>query len=399
MRFVRALTILMTVMVLAPNSWAGTEKVLHNFLGGSDGSEPADVGRLARDKSGNLYGTTQGGGTCGRGTVFQLSKSHGDWTETVLYSFCGSDGDNPVAGVILDSSDNIYGTTKFGGGCGTVFKLSSSTLTNLYSFTCGNDGGMPDAGVILDKNGNLYGTTQLYGAFGNGNGGGVAYEISGSGAFSVIYTFCSISGCADGNGPDAGLVMDGAIYGTTTRGGENPCGCGTVFKLSQSRNGWVETVLHSFSGRSDDGADPTFASLTPGTQTVGGKKEGVLFGVTAGGGPSGLGTVFMMVKSTSEFTLLHSFAGPDGAAPFGTLAIRKGILFGTTYNGGVSGNGTVFELTQNNDTWTESVVYGFSGGSDGGEPNSGVVADSKGNLYGVTGSGGFGQGVAYQVTP
>lgn len=135
MRFVRALTILMTVMVLAPNSWAGTEKVLHNFLGGSDGSEPADVGRLARDKSGNLYGTTQGGGTCGRGTVFQLSKSHGDWTETVLYSFCGSDGDNPVAGVILDSSDNIYGTTKFGGGLRyslQAFQFNADQLVQLY---------------------------------------------------------------------------------------------------------------------------------------------------------------------------------------------------------------------------------------------------------------------------
>jgi uncharacterized repeat protein (TIGR03803 family) len=400
MKFIKSLTILMLVPLFTASTWAGTETVLHDFSGGSDGSVPADIGRLARDSSGNLYGTTQGGGTCAQGTVFELSKSGGIWTETVLYSFCGSDGQNPVGSVILDSSGSVYGTTKFGGGgCGTVFKLSGSTLTILYSFTCGSDGGRPDAGVILDKRGNLYGTTQLYG----GNGGGVAYEISSSGMFRVIYSFCSVTGCADGNGPDAGLVMDseGTIYGTTAYGGNNSCSCGTVFTLSKSGGSWMEIVLHSFAGGSNDGANPTFASLILGTQTIGKKKKRVIFGVTMAGGLGDLGTVFRMLKSQSGYTfgLLHSFAGPDGASPFGTLTVMKSKLFGTTYGGGGYGNGTVFELIPNNKTWTESIVYSFSGGSDGGNPVSGVVADSFGNLYGVTGSGGFGQGVVYQVTP
>jgi uncharacterized repeat protein (TIGR03803 family) len=405
MKSARALTILTMVMLLAPNTWAGTEVVLHDFLGGSDGSLPADVGRLARDTSGNLYGTTQSGGTCDRGTVFELSKSGDAWTETVLYSFCGSDGESPVGSVILDSFGDIYGTTKIGGGggCGTVFKLSGSMLTTLYSFTCGSDGGKPDAGVILDRKGNLYGTTNLYGAFGNGNGGGVAYEISNLGTFNVIYTFCSVSACADGNSPAAGLVIGsgGALYGTTTYGGKKPCDCGTVFKLSKSHNGWVETVLHRFTGGTNDGANPTSASLTLITQTIGKKKRGAIFGVTIVGGSADLGTVFRMFKSKSGYTfrLLHSFAGTDGSAPLGTLTVVKGKLIGTTYGGFFSNTGCVFQLAPNNQTWTESVLYSFSGGSDGSNPVSGVVVDSVGNLYGVTGTGGFGQGVVYEVTP
>src|SRR5437879_3401962 len=112
MKFIKSLTILMLVPLFTASTWAGTETVLHDFSGGSDGSVPADIGRLARDSSGNLYGTTQGGGTCGQGTVFKLSKSGGTWTETILYSFCGSDGANPVGSVILDSSGSVYGTTK-----------------------------------------------------------------------------------------------------------------------------------------------------------------------------------------------------------------------------------------------------------------------------------------------
>jgi uncharacterized repeat protein (TIGR03803 family) len=405
MRSIPPRTVLMIVILLTSHTWAGTEIILHDFLGGDDGSLPANLGRLEHDTSGNFYGTTQGGGACAQGTVFKLSKSGVAWHETVLYSFCNADGENPVGNVILDSSRNIYGTTKFGGsgGCGTVFKLSGLTLTTLYSFTCGNDGGKPDAGVIIDKEGNLFGTTQLYGSFGNGNGGGVAYEISSLGTFSVIYTFCSVSACADGNGPDAGLLMDGsgAIYGTTSYGGKESCSCGTVFKLSKSPWGWVETVIHSFAGGNDDGANPTFAALTLGTETIGTTKKRVLFGVTVAGGPDNVGTVYGMLKTTSgySFRLLHSFGGPDGAAPFGTLALRNGILFGTTYAGGTFGNGTVFELALRNKIWTERVVYGFSGGSDGGSPNSGVVADPAGNLYGLTGNGGFGQGVAYEVMP
>lgn len=193
---------------------------------------------------------------------------------------------------------------------------------------------------------------------------------------------------------------EGIIYGTTAYGGENSCNCGVVFKLSKLGSRWVERVLHIFAGGSTDGANP-YATVTLGTVTIGRETKSAIFGVTLGGGSDNLGTVFRLIKSKSRYTfrLLHTFAGSDGTGPLGTLTAVKGKLLGTTYGGGTSGFGTVFELAPTGKIWTESVVYSFTGGTDGGNPGSGVVTDSVGNMYGVTGAGGFGQGVAYEATP
>jgi uncharacterized repeat protein (TIGR03803 family) len=310
--------------------------------------------------------------------------------------------------VILDSSGNIYGTTSSGGsgGCGTVFALSGSTLTTLYSFTCGTDGGTPLAGVIRDRSGNLYGTAQSGGT----NSAGVAYEVTSSGTFNVIYSFCSYLGCPDGAQPEGGLAMDasGNLYGTTIIGGTSDYG--TVYELSKTGNGWNETVLHSFTG--SDSAYPTYASPTLGTQIIGKKKQRVIFGVTEqGGGAADMGTAFEMVRSKSGYTLtvLHSFIGQygDGMNPYGTLIYLKGKLFGTTSGSGNSNYGSVFELTQDKNIWHEAVLHNFTdSGGDGGNPYSRVVADSSGNLYGVTAIGGSGNGgrnagggIVYEVTP
>ncbi len=148
----------------------GTETVLHSFAGSpSDGAYPS-AGLIA-DSSGNLYGTTVEGGASGNGVVFKLTPGG---TETVLHAFKYSDGYFPEAGLIADASGNFYGTTTQGGGlgcealgCGVVFKLSpGGTLTVLYSFTGGSDGSVPIAGLIADSSGNLYGTT----AAGGGSG-------------------------------------------------------------------------------------------------------------------------------------------------------------------------------------------------------------------------------------
>jgi len=402
-------------VILAVSAWAGTEKVLYNFTNGSGGAYPVDFGHLARDSSGVLYGTASGGGLCGNGTVFELAQSGTKWKETSLHGFCNEEGEDPNGDVILDASGNIYGTTHGGypscrSSCGTVFKLNKAgELTVLYTFTGGNDGASPLAGVIRDTSGNLYGTTYLGGA----NNGGVVYEISSSGKFSVIYTFCT-SGCFDGANPSGGLAIDkqSHLYGMTYGGGDY--GFGVVFELQEAKGTWSEVILHSFAGGPSDGAGPEGSSVTLGTRTVGTKKQFLIFGATAYGGASNCGTAFELAKAQGvyKYKVIYNFTtmSGDGQLPYGSLLLRKGKLFGTTSLGGIttglctgSGCGTVFELTQKKQSWTENVLYEFKF-SDGNSPLSGVVADSGGNLYGAAYSGGsgcneLGCGVVFEIIP
>ncbi len=225
----------------------GTETVLHAFSGGKDGGFP---NALIADKKGNLYGTTAIGGAHGDGTVFEL-RSNGK--ELVLYSFAGgNDGAGPAAGVIRDKLGNLYGTTAGGGlyNSGTVFKLApDGTETVLYAFTGGSDGGPPYASLVADRAGNLYGTTY----FGGANGGGNVFKVAPDGSETSLYAFCTQGNCSDGNEPLAALVVDksGNLYGTTSTGGQY--GNGVVFKLAPDG---IETVLHSFNAGVGDGAWP-----------------------------------------------------------------------------------------------------------------------------------------------
>jgi uncharacterized repeat protein (TIGR03803 family) len=253
-----------TVFELSPNGSGGwTETVLYSFEGGSDGFSPTPG--LIFDRSGNLYGTTQygGGGSCtgtnysGCGTAFELSPNgSGGWAETLLHSFSAAgDGSLPAAGPILDQAGNLYGTTQQGGtancgNCGTVFELSPGsgdtwTESILYDFQGSLGGGLtdgwdPTAGLIFDKNGNLYGTTNYGGS--EGDGYGTVFELSpnGNGGWTegVVYGF---QGGGDGSRPNAGLILDqgGNLYGTTYMGGEDGCNvgipdstCGVAFEVS-----------------------------------------------------------------------------------------------------------------------------------------------------------------------
>jgi len=206
----------------------GTETVLYSFMNSSDGGFPQSG--LIRDTAGNLYGTTEYGGA-GYGTVYELSPSG---VETVLYTFQGpgSDGANPLGGVVRDTVGNFYGTTYEGGihtGPGLVYELSLPGVeTVLHNFTEGaDDGGVPGAGVIRDAAGSLYGTT----LFGGASNDGTVYKLTG-GNVSILYSFCSVMNCTDGERPYSGLVRDGAgnFYGTTELGGA--FGFGTVWKLA-----------------------------------------------------------------------------------------------------------------------------------------------------------------------
>ena len=312
---------------------AGKEKVLYSFTGiGGDGAFPW-YGSLVRDSSGNLYGTTTSGGIydqfClfGCGTVFKVDASG---KETVLYRFTGTGGDSyePWAGLVRDSTGNLYGMTPFGGpGWGMVFKVDpTGKETILYGFTGSTDGGNPLGGLVRDAKGNLYGTT----SYGGSSFAGNVFKLDPTGTETVLYSF---TGSTDGNSPSGGLIRDSAgnLYGTTFLGGA--AGYGTVFKVNTQGQ---ETVLYSFTGGAD-GLNPSYGNLVR-------DSAGNLYGTTPQGGSSDFGVVFK-IDTTGKETVLHSFSGSDGKIPYGTLARDKaGNLYGTTYEGGAYGGGVVFKI-------------------------------------------------------
>jgi len=232
-----------TVFELSPGqggSWS--ETVLYSFSGGDgtgDGANP--LGGLIFDAFGNVYGTTFGGGLHGQGTVFELTPTAGgSWTESVLYSFGPlPDGQEPWAGLILDTAGNLYGTTSIGGAYtyyGTVFRLTpdgngSWTETLLHSFGDDKDAADPAyVSLISDAAGNLYGTTSGGGVY----NGGTVFEFSpdGSGGWTETLLHSFPNNRIDGYSPYAGLTFDSAgnLYGTTNYGGTYREG--TAFELS-----------------------------------------------------------------------------------------------------------------------------------------------------------------------
>jgi uncharacterized repeat protein (TIGR03803 family) len=384
-----------------------TETILYGGFSSATGEYPYDYGSLVMDASGNLYGTTYEGGAGGYGTVFELVNSSGTYSEKVLYSFTGSggDGSHPYAGLIMDASGNLYSTTETGGtsGYGTVFELVNSSGSYsekvLYSFTgSGGDGSDPLAGLIMDASGNLYSTT-----FDGGTSGcGTVFElVNSSSTYSekVLHSFANSGG--DGWRPYAGLIMDasGNLYGTTYVGGTS--GPGTVFELVNSSGTYSEKVLYSFTGSGGDGSQPVAGLIMD--------ASGNLYGTTLIGGTSedcygGCGTVFELVNSSGTYSekVLHSFTYSDGEYPqAGLIMDASGNLYGTTEEGGTSGgNGTVFELVNSSGAYSEKVLYSFTDSSwDGFYVTAGLIMDASGNLYGTTGEGdASGYGTVFEVT-
>jgi uncharacterized repeat protein (TIGR03803 family) len=271
---------------------------------------------------------------------------------------------------------------------------AASTLTTLYSFTGGSDGAIPTAGLIFDASGAIYGTTF---------DGGTVFKLTAPTTTGGTWSEIVLTRFGGGGAlPRGGLISDasGALYGTTSQGGAYYYG--TVFMLEPPATpgaAWGQTVLHNFTGGSD-GLFP-FAGLIS-------DASGALYGTTIYGG-GGSGTVFKLAPPAApggawSETVLYGFTGgSDGAEPFSALiADASGALYGTTEYGGASGVGTVFRLAPpatTRGTWTKSVLYIFTGGNDGGLPNAGLIPDESGTLYGTTEYGGAkGYGTVFKLT-
>jgi hypothetical protein len=357
--------------------------------------------------------------------TFSLAVRAQAQTETTLFTFTGpTTGENPSSGLIFDAAGNLYGVTPVGGktsrtckntlGCGMVFELSPSssggyTETILYTFTGAPDGQEPTGSLVFDAAGNLYGVTNSGGdktkACWDAFGCGVVFRLSpgtgGTWIETILYTFTN---GADGASPVGPLVLDSAgnLYGTTLYGGNPACGslaCGVLYELSPSTSGsWIETVLHSFTG-GNDGDHPQGAVTFD--------AAGKLYGSAQGGnpalcGPSGsCGLVFKLTPGSGGWneTVLHNFSGGrDGGSPNSSLVFDgAGNLYGTTVTGGnsscaVGGDsnncGVVFKLTPAaGGPWAETSMP--LGYWDGAQPAPGLLLDTSGNIYGTATSGGI----------
>lgn len=401
---------------------------LHMFCsqtGCPDGAYP--TAPLVMDSAGDLFGTAALGGGANWGTIFEfLPDGKGGYKFKNLHSFCTQanclDGKDPVAGLVIDTSGNLYGTTKFGGtqNGGIAFELVLSggkkKFRVLHSFcaqgaSCA-DGSLPvydglaykggATGAPYDGSSPLYGTT-IYGGENNAGYSGTVYELKPRGGRkwkeTVIYQFCAQTNCADGSEPQNGLVVDaqGNLFGVTYGGGN---GDGTVFELSHSRSVWTEKVLYDFCGMANcaDGANPE-SPLALDT-------AGDLVGTTTSGGVHNGGVLYSIVPNggTSTFGVLYNFCSQancaDGSNPTGRLALDSyNDIFGTALAGGGADFGTAWELSAG----TFAVLHSFcSGGNcpDGQWPVGGVTLDSAGNIFGTTSEGGsYNQGVVFELAP
>ncbi len=415
------------------NVVAGPEiATIHSFDHTKEGAVPSAP--LILTSSGIMYGTTEAGGnlSCayistlkGCGTIFQTDTSG---NVTTLHSFAGIDGAYPVASLLAATNGTLYGTTLYGGsyysscdlggtstpaGCGTLFTYSTAGIfASIYSFGpyTSSIGVGPKAPLFQSSNGTLYGTADVGGSTAcagstgtvSRTGFGAVFDLTGTSAPASLHTFTG----SEGAYPAAALfAVNGNFYSTTEGGGALSCssytspGCGTVFGMTPVG---AISLLHSFTG--SDGSAPD-SPLMLGA-------DGNIYGSTFFGGSAtcaenaqyqGCGTIFK-TDTSGNFTLLHSFSGADGAYPGQLYQASDGYFYGTAYGGGDiactgkygPGCGVIFRMDTSGNV---TVLYVFTGASDGSWPAAGLIAGPDGNLYGTTAYGGSNDdGVIFRIS-
>jgi uncharacterized repeat protein (TIGR03803 family) len=365
-RWVWAIVVMTLTVVMTQPVQSQTFTVLYNFSGGNGPAAP--FAGLTVDQAGNLYGTTLIGGSNGTsGTVFRLTHEGSGWISNVLDNFGGAGaGANPWARVVFGPDGALYGTTSDGGsgGNGTVFKLVPPVTvcktslcpwmeTVIHSFGGSTDGPNPGLGdLVFDQAGNIYGTTMVGGACSGGVGGGygTVYELSplnDGWAETILYYF---KNGTDGAYPYSGVVFDepGNLYGTAKANGGDGSE-GTVYKLTPSTGGWMETTLHAFPSAGSGGFYPEGGLIFD--------ESGNLYGTTSAGGSVGGGTAYELIPEDGGWTLkvLYDFnegltcgGSLDGFAPGPDASLTRdaaGNLYGTTCSEGAYNLGNVFKLT------------------------------------------------------
>jgi hypothetical protein len=392
-----AATFALMSATLTCSIFAQTEKPIYSFQGGSDGSSP--VAGVVSDSTGNLYGATGTGGTHSNGTIFELTPTgDGDWSKTILFSFPLEFGYVWPNSLVIDQSGNLYGTSLEGGKYhyGTVFQLTPPsqpggawTFNDLHDFIGGaNDGALP-VGLTIGQNGWLYGLTEDGGTNDSGTVFQIQPPIQGKvWKVSVLYSFSSL-GSPTGN---PAFDSQGNLYGAQFSGGIKNCNleyCGSIFQLAPpSSPSGAWTESLVYQFTGGDDGGQPEGSLTI-------DQSGSLYGPTFYGA-----NIFKLSPGQHGgwiFTVLYTLPTQDYWAPNGELLLSGGNLFGTTvfggHNGCGPGCGSVYKLVppaQSGNPWTDTDLHFFEVTGDGHNPNSGVIVGRDGLLYGTTGSGGLG---------
>lgn len=380
-----SLSIALTVLLLAGTLMSAQTYTVLYSLGSSsnDPLNPAAIGLISQGRDGNLYTTSQGGGSQGSGSAFFFTPGG---SLTRLFDFSPySNPTVPWSGLTMGTNGNFYGTTTSGGighTAGTVFITTPAGSTTFpYSFTAGADDGDPQAAPVLGLDGNLYGTaTEIYAGT-----NGIAYRITAAGKFTVIHTF----DYTHGQTPYQLIQgLDGYFYGVTRTGGTS--GLGVVYRMSK---GGVVKVLHNFTGYPNDGNLPV-GTLVQDT-------NGTLYGTTYLGGSKNIGTIFKISPSGTGYAVLHNFdrsiSISDGANPLAGLTFANdGNLYGNTGAGGSQNAGSLFQITPGG---TYKTLYNFCAVSclNGFGPQVSLIQHTNGKFYGDTSGNSLHPGVLFSL--